>query len=113
MSLINVFTDYIVNKKSLKEYVEVRKELHGRGEFNDDTLCLAQDNLDRLKEEDRETYNGMYSVLKEIMRRDEGYFVEYPINFTREVLKLYEHGNTPKKVYEEYKRSIEHHGNNA
>jgi hypothetical protein len=113
MLLINVFTDYIVNKKSLRDYVEFRKTLQERGEFNDELLCKAQDNLDRLKEEDRETYNGMYSVLKEIMRRDEGYFVEYTINFTREVLKLYKPGNTPKKIYEEYKRSIVHHGNNA
>jgi hypothetical protein len=113
MSLITIFTDYIINKKSLKEYVELRKTLHERGEFNDEMLCKAQDNLDRLKEEEREIYNGMYSVLKEIMRRDEGYLVEYPINFTREVLKLYKQPNTPKKVYEEYKRSIEHHGNNA
>jgi len=107
MSLINIFNDYIVNKKSLKHYIEVRKT------FNDALLAKAQDNLDRLKSENEAIYDGMYEVLYEIIKRDEGYHVEYPINFTREVLKLYEHGNTPQKVYEEYKRSIEHHGNNA
>ncbi|OHD94259.1 MAG: hypothetical protein A2019_05880 [Sulfurimonas sp. GWF2_37_8] len=113
MSLINIFNDYIVNKKSLKHYIEVRKTLNERGEFNDALLAKAQDNLDRLKSENEAIYDGMYEVLYEIIKRDEGYHVEYPINFTREVLKLYEHGNTPQKVYEEYKRSIEHHGNNA
>ncbi|MDD2789346.1 MAG: hypothetical protein PHU40_01645 [Sulfurimonas sp.] len=110
MSLINIFNDYIVNKKSLKHYIEVRKTLNERGEFNDALLAKAQDNLDRLKIEDEAIYNGMYDVLAEIIKKDEGYFLEYPINFTREVLKLYENGNTPQKVYEEYKRTIGHRG---
>ncbi|MBU1657463.1 hypothetical protein KKG72_00210 [bacterium] len=113
MTLINIFTDYVVNQKSLKDYVEVRKTLHERGEFNDSLLIKAQDNLDRLKQEDEEIYNGMYKVLREIIKKDEGYFVEYPINFIKEVLVMYEHGMTPKKVYEEYKRSLKHRSNNA
>ena len=113
MTLIDMFYDYLINKKSFNEYIEIRKTMNERGEFNDELLLKAQENLDRLKSEDEEIYNKMYAVLLEIIRRDEGYYVEYPINFTRQILKLYKPGNTPQKVYEEYKRSIEHHGNNA
>ena len=32
--LIDVFTDFIRNKKDLREYVEKRKRINERGEFN-------------------------------------------------------------------------------
>lgn len=49
MSLIETFTDYVLNRKSLKEYVEVRKTINERGEFNDAKLIQAEENLQRLK----------------------------------------------------------------
>lgn len=113
MTLIDVFTDYIVNKKSLVDYVEVRKTMNERGEFNDQKLIRIQEHLERLKTEEPEIYKGMYAVLAEIMRRDEGYYVEYPINFARAILKMYENGVTAKKVYEEYKQTLHHQVNNA
>ena len=41
------------NKKSLKDYVEIRKTLNERGEFNDAALIQAEENLERLKKEVR------------------------------------------------------------
>ena len=67
MTLIEIFTDYVVNKKSLREYVEVRKTINARGEFNDKSLIQAQQNLDRLKEDDCETYDEMYKTLNSII----------------------------------------------
>ena len=109
MSLIEIFTDYIVNRKSLNEYVKIRKSLDERGEFNDASLVQAEDNLQRLKRNDPEIYEKMYEVLAEIFKCDMGHRVEYPINFTREVLKMYQPGMPPQKVYEEYKLVLEHH----
>ena len=51
MSLIELFTDYVLNRKNLKEYVELRKTIHERGEFNDSKLIQAEENLQRLKSE--------------------------------------------------------------
>ena len=109
MTLIEIFTDHVVNRKSLKDYVEIRKGLHERGEFNDAKLIQAEENLQRLKQEDPEIYELMYATLDEIFKRDTGDIVEYPINFIREILKLYTGGMTAKKVYEEYRRSLDHH----
>ncbi|MGB5966091.1 MAG: hypothetical protein WBF77_06905 [Sulfurimonadaceae bacterium] len=109
MSLIEIFTDHVVNRKSLKEYVEIRKGLHERGEFNDKKLIQAEENLQRLKQEDKETYEQMYTTLADIFKQDTGDIVEYPINFIREVLKIGQNGMTAKKVCEEYKRSLDHH----
>ncbi len=109
MTLIEIFTDHVVNRKSLKDYVEIRKGLHERGEFNDTKLIQAEENLQRLKQEDPEIYELMYATLDEIFRRDTGDIVEYPINFIREILKLYKGDMSAKKVYEEYRRSLEHH----
>lgn len=111
--LIEIFTDYVVNRKSLKEYVEVRKSINERGEFNDAKLIRAEENLQRLKREDRETYEAMYDTLAEIMRRDEGHFVEYPIDFIRQTLRLYEGGVPAKKVLESYRLVLEHHFQDA
>lgn len=108
MLLIEIFTDYIVNKKSLKEYVELRKTINQRGEFNDATLLQADENLQRLKQENPEIYDTMYAILSEVMRRDQGHTVEYPLDFTREILKLYKGKMTPEEVCEEYRHILEH-----
>ena len=41
MRLIDLFSDYIRNKKDLLEYIEKRKDINERGEFNDEKLRLA------------------------------------------------------------------------
>jgi len=113
MGLIEIFTDYVVNRKSLKAYVEVRKNIHERGEFNDRTLIRAEEDLQRLKREDEETYEAMYRTLYEIMKRDEGHAVEYPINFIRQILRIYQGGIPAKKVLEGYRQELEHHFHDA
>ena len=109
MTLIEIFTDYVVNRKSLKEYVEIRKGLHERGEFNDASLIQAEEILQCLKRVDHDTYELMYKTLDEIFEHDTGDVVEYPISFIREVLKIGENGMTGRKVCEEYRKSLKHH----
>src|SRR3989339_1103401 len=109
MSLIETFTDYVRNRKSLKEYVEVRKTINERGEFNDAKLIQAEENLERLKNEDPEVYEGMYETLAKVYARNAGLSIEYPIDFIRQILKMYKDSHTPKQVYEEYKRVLEHY----
>ena len=106
--LIEIFTDYVVNRKSLREYVEVRKTINARGEFNDEKLIRAQDNLDKLKAENPEIYDKMYEVLFEVIKRDAGHKVEYPLDFVRHILKMYKGSKTPEMIYEEYKSILEH-----
>lgn len=108
MKLIDVFTDYIVNRKSLRDYVEVRKGIDGRGEFNDETLLQIQDNLDRLKAEDPKTLDEMYKILNEIIKLDRGHAVEYPIDFAKEILKMHKMSVRPKDVLESYKQILTH-----
>lgn len=108
MSLIELFTDHIRNRKSLKDYVELRKTLNERGEFNDSKLLQAEANLQRLKKEKPEIYEKMYEILEEICRLDRGHRVEYPINFTQEVLKMYDGRMTPEQVCEGYERVLHH-----
>lgn len=108
MTLIEVFTDFIRNKKSLKEYVEVRKTMDSRGEFNDKTLLEAQEYLDRLKVDEPEIYDLMYETLERYFEEDNGYTVEYPINFIREILKIYRNNIPAKKVYECYVKGLNH-----
>lgn len=108
MSLINIFTDHVVNRKSLKDYVEIRKGLNERGEFNDQKLIQAEETLQCLKKIDPETYEEMYNILNDIFKRDTGDIVEYPINFIREVLRIGQNGMSAKDVCEEYRRSLEH-----
>ena len=108
MLLIELFTDHIVNRKSLKDYVEIRKTINERGEFNDASLIQAEENLQRLKKENPEIYEKMYEVLDEVIRRDAGHKVEYPLDFTRQILKLYKNNVTPEKVYEEYRCILDH-----
>lgn len=109
MSLIEIFTDYVLNRKSLKEYVEIRKTINERGEFNDAKLIQAQENLERLKAEEPEIYEGMYATLAKIYARNAGLTIEYPIEFTRQILRMYKTSLTPAQVYEEYKRVLEHY----
>lgn len=108
MGLIEIFTDHIRNRKSLEEYVEIRKSIHERGEFNDASLIQAEKNLQRLKSEDPEIYELMYDVLEEVYRQDLGCYVEYPIMFTKNVLRLYDGIHTPRQVYEEYRNILDH-----
>ena len=108
MSLIEIFSDYVYNRKNLKEYVEVRKSIHERGEFNDDKLCEAEDNLQKLKENDPEIYELMYDALQEYVKLDMRHPTEYPIDFIREILKMYKGSSTPKDIYENYKAGLSH-----
>ncbi len=108
MILIELFTDYVVHRKSLKEYVEVRKTINERGEFNDAKLIQAQEHLDKLKVETPQIYEKMYDVLNEIIKRDAGHKVEYPLDFVRAILHMYKNHKTPESIYEEYKSILEH-----
>lgn len=113
MLLIEIFTDYILNRKSLKDYVEVRKTIKTRGEFNDASLIQAEENLQRLKREEPEIYEGMYETLNAIYKRNAGLSIEYPLDFTRQILRMYTGSLTPRQVYEEYKRVLEHYHHDA
>lgn len=113
MLLIEIFTDYILNRKSLKEYVEVRKGIKTRGEFNDASLIKAEENLQRLKAEEPEIYEGMYQTLAQIYKQNSGLMIEYPLDFVRQILKMYEGPLTPRQVYEEYKRLLDHYHHDA
>ncbi|MHC3993510.1 hypothetical protein ACXWTF_01655 [Thiomicrolovo sp. ZZH C-3] len=113
MTLIELFTDHVVNCKSLKEYVEIRKNIHERGEFNDRTLIQAEEDLQRLRREHPDVYAGMYEILYEIMRRDEGHYFEYPINFIRQILRIYQDGIPAEKVLAAYRSELDHHYRDA
>lgn len=109
MSLIEIFTDHILNRKSLKDYVEIRKTINERGEFNDAKLIKAEENLQRLKHEEPEIYEGMYETLARIYAQNSGLTIEYPLDFVRQILRMYKDSHTPRQVYEEYKRVLEHY----
>ena len=113
MTLIEIFTDYVFNRKDLRKYVEERKNVNERGEFNDATLILAQENLERLKKEELGIYTFMYVTLQEYVNLNNGQTIEYPINFIREISKLYRKGYTPKKMYENYKSGLKHYHHDA
>jgi len=113
MTLIELFTDYVRNQKSLKEYVEKRKHINTRGEFNDKTLIQAQEDLERLQKEDPEIYEKMYATLNKYYESDEGEPIEYPIDFIKQVLKIYQKGIPAQKVYECYVKGLEHHCRDA
>ena len=113
MTLIEIFTDHVVNRRSLKDYVEIRKKLNERGEFNDTSLLQAEEILQRLRDEKSETLEQMYKTLDEVYRRDLGHKVEYPIDFIKQILRIGQHGKTAEQVYQEYRRMIEHHFNDA
>ena len=109
MLLIEMFTDYVYNKKDLREYVQKRRDMNERGEFNDATLILAQENLERLKKEDPLIYNAMYDVLRQYVKLDYEQPLEYPIDFVRIVSKLYKQRFTPEKMYANYKGGLSRH----
>ncbi len=113
MSLIETFTDHILNRKSLKDYVEIRKTIHERGEFNDASLIRAEENLQRLKTEEPEIYEGMYATLDAIYKRNAGLTIEYPLDFIRQILKMYKNSLSPQQVLEEYQRVLEHYHHNV
>eukprot|EP01156_Anaeramoeba_ignava_P016191 Anaeramoba_ignava/a619315_14.p1 GENE.a619315_14~~a619315_14.p1 ORF type:complete len:116 (-),score=3.60 a619315_14:161-508(-) len=113
MRLIDLFSDYIRNKKDLLEYIEKRKDINERGEFNDENLRKAAQKLQRLKEESPQIYEGMHETLEEYYKRDEGHYVEYPINFLRQILMMFENHVTVEQVYESYKKGLDHHCRDA
>lgn len=113
MMLIEIFTDHVLNRKSLKDYVEIRKSINERGEFNDQSLIEAEECLQRLKREDNTTYEALYETLSEIMRRDEGHFTEYPIDFIRQILRIYRDSIPPEKVLKSYREMLDHHFQDA
>jgi len=113
MTLIELFTDYVVNRKDLREYVELRQNMRERGEFSDETLVHAQESLERLKLENNSEYEAMYVTLKEIFTLDRGHKVEYPIDFIKEVLKMYHHGHSAHDIAQEYNEVLKHHFHDA
>lgn len=113
MLLIEVFAEYIIERKNLNEYVEVRKTIDQRGEFNDATLIQAQENLDMLAHYFPDIYENMYKILAQYIAFDAGHTVEYPINFVREILTLSKPNVTPQTMYENYKGGLEHHVSGA
>jgi len=108
MTLIELFTEYVREKKSLKEYVEKRKSIDARGEFNDKTLLQAQEDLEKLQKDNPEVYALMYDTLEQYYEEDNGYTVEYPIDFIREILKIYQNHIPAQEVYESYKKGLNH-----
>jgi hypothetical protein len=68
----------------------------------------VQENLERLKLENPLIYENMYAVLAEVIKRDAGQMADYPLDFAREILKMYAGRVTPEMVYEEYKMVLEH-----
>lgn len=106
MTLIELFSDYVRNKKSLKLYVEERKNYITRGEFSDQTLIKAQSYLQRLKKEDPGIYDLMYETLEQYYEEDCGHYVEYPINFIRQILQIYDNHIPAEKVYEVYRKGL-------
>lgn len=113
MTLIETFTDYVLNRKSLKDYVQYRKTTKERGEFNDAKLIQAQENLDRLQSEEPEIYEAMYATLNAIYVRNSGLTIEYPLEFVHQILKMYTGSLTPQNIHEEYTRVLEHYHHNA
>ena len=84
-----MFTDFIRNRKDLREYVVIRKTIHERGEFNDTTLIQIQENLERLKVENPDIYEKMYEVLEIVFENDAGQNVDYSLNFARQIFKMF------------------------
>ena len=113
MLLIEAFTDHILNRKSLKDYVQYRKTTNERGEFNDTKLIQAEENLQRLKNEAPEIYEQMYDTLTEIYKRNRGLSVEYPLDFVRQILRMYKSSLSVEQICEEYKRILDHYHHDA
>ena len=105
--LIDIFADYIRNKKDLREYVERRKTINERGEFNNHQLIKIQENLERLKKEDLEIYTKMYELLEEIYKRDEGNYIDYPLNFAKIILDM-DQSESFDEMYNKYQEVLKH-----
>ncbi len=106
--LIDIFSDYIRNKKDLRKYVELRKTINERGEFNDLQLIRIQENLERLERENSEIYSKMYEVLEEVYNKDEGNYIDYPLDFARVALTMFQGVQSLEKIYETYKAVLQH-----
>jgi len=108
MKLIDIFSNYVRKQKSLVAYVEERKCIKEEGEFSDEELMIAAEKLQKLKGECPEIYEAMHKTLEEYYYRDEGHYVEYPINFIRQILKMYTNDVKPQRVYECYIQGLAH-----
>jgi hypothetical protein len=49
----------------------------------------------------------MYAVLEAVFENDAGQRVDYPLDFAREVLKMFKNSSL-EAIYEEYKAILEH-----
>lgn len=112
MSLIELFTDYVIHRKDLNEYAAVRRSLNEKGVFSDALLAQAQDNLSRLKHDEPGIYNEMYATLEKIYLSDRGYSVEYPIDFIAQIINLYAL-STPAATLRNYRQVLEHYHHDA
>ncbi len=106
--LIDIFSDFIRNKKNLREYIEVRKGINERGEFNDSQLVKIQENLEKLQKEDSDILSKMYEVLEEVYEKDEGNYIDYPLDFARMILNIYNGNQTLQESYNTYKAVLKH-----
>ncbi len=105
--LIEIFTDFIRGRRDLREYVALRKTIQERGEFNDTTLIKIQENLERLEKENPQIYQKMYEVLEAVFENDAGQRVDYPLDFSRAILKMFKNSSL-ESIYEEYKAILKH-----
>jgi hypothetical protein len=105
--LIEIFIDYIRNRKDLRKYVVKRKTIQERGEFNDVTLLQIQENLERLRVENPDIYEKMYEVLETVFENDAGQRVDYALNFARQMSKMFKN-KTPEEIYKQYKAVLKH-----
>ena len=106
--LIDIFADYIRNKKDLRDYVELRKTINERGEFNNSQLIQIQENLEKLKKEHSEMLTKMYEVLEEIYQKDEGNYIDYPLDFARIILHIFDNNQSLDEIYTTYKAVLKH-----
>jgi len=105
--LIDIFADYIRNKKDLREYIELRKTINERGEFNNNELVQIQENLEKLKKENFEIYTKMYEVLEEIYEQDKGNYIDYSLNFAKTILDM-DKVDSLEGMYKKYKSELKH-----
>jgi len=55
----------------------------------------------------------MHETLDKYYQADEGEPIEYPIDFIRQVLKIYQKGISAQKVYECYVKGLKHYCRDA
>jgi len=105
--LIDIFEDYIRNKKDLREYIEIRKTINERGEFNNNELIQIQQNLEKLQKENPKVYTKMYEVLEKIYEKDEGNYIDYSLNFAKTILDM-EQMRSFTDMYNKYSSELKH-----